>query len=45
MSEDIFWCNTCLNMSTRPRIQFDEQGSCNACNWKEEKKNLGLGFS
>ncbi len=36
----IFWCKTCLNMSTRPRISFDENGSCNACNWKDEKKNL-----
>lgn len=36
----IFWCKTCLNMSTRPRISFDENGSCNACNWKEEKKTL-----
>ncbi|MCE0558567.1 N-acetyl sugar amidotransferase [Motilimonas sp. E26] len=36
----IFWCKTCLNMSTRPRISFDENGSCNACQWKEEKKDL-----
>ena len=36
----IFWCKTCLNMSTRPRISFDENGSCNACNWKNEKKIL-----
>lgn len=27
-------------MSTRPRISFDDKGSCNACNWKEEKKSL-----
>ena len=37
---DIFWCKTCLNMSTRPRISFDEKGSCNACQWSEEKKEL-----
>ena len=30
-------------MSTRPRITFDENGSCNACNWKEEKKELDWG--
>lgn len=27
-------------MSTRPRIQFDERGWCNACQWMEEKKTL-----
>jgi len=38
--KDIFWCKTCLNMSTRPRITFDEKGKCNACQWSEEKKEL-----
>jgi len=37
---DVFWCSTCLNMSTRPRITFDSQGRCNACQWAEEKKTL-----
>ena len=37
MSKKIFWCSTCLNMSTRPRIEFDNQGRCNACLWSEEK--------
>ena len=37
---DVFWCNNCLNMSTRPRITFDKRGWCNACQWMEEKKNL-----
>jgi len=36
----IYWCNNCLNMSTRPRISFDERGWCNACQWMEEKKHL-----
>ena len=27
-------------MSTRPRIQFDEAGRCNACVWSEEKAGL-----
>ena len=36
----IFWCKNCLNMSTRPRIEFDERGWCNACQWIEEKKKL-----
>jgi N-acetyl sugar amidotransferase len=40
MNNEIFWCTTCLNMSTRNRIEFDAQGRCNACVWSEEKKNL-----
>lgn len=36
----VFWCTTCLNMSTRPRIAFDERGRCNACQWAEEKQSL-----
>ena len=38
MTKKIFWCNNCLNMSTRPRITFDHRGWCNACQWMEEKK-------
>jgi N-acetyl sugar amidotransferase len=40
MSKKIFWCSSCLNMSTRPRIAFDEKGRCNACVWTEEKKEF-----
>jgi len=36
----IFWCKTCLNMSTRPRIEFNSKGSCNACLRTEEKKTI-----
>jgi N-acetyl sugar amidotransferase len=36
----IFWCKNCLNMSTRPRITFDDRGWCNACQWMEEKKTM-----
>ena len=36
--KEFFWCTNCLNMSTRPRITFDERGWCNACVWMEEKK-------
>lgn len=43
MSKKIFWCQNCLNMSTRPRIEFDERGWCNACQWMEEKKTLNWG--
>jgi N-acetyl sugar amidotransferase len=38
--KQISWCTNCLNMSTRPRIQFDERGWCNACLWSERKKTL-----
>ena len=27
-------------MSTRPRIEFNHDGLCNACVWSEEKKNI-----
>ena len=37
---EVFWCKNCLNMSTRPRISFDERGWCNACQWMEEKKRM-----
>ena len=36
----VYWCSSCLNMSTRPRIEFDDKGRCNACLWSEEKKLL-----
>lgn len=39
----IFWCQHCLNMSTRPRISFDSRGWCNACQWMEEKKVMDWG--
>ncbi len=37
---EVFWCNNCLNMSTRPRIKFDDKGWCNACQWMVEKKTI-----
>lgn len=39
-TSDLKWCSTCLNMSTRPRITFDEKGRCNACVWNEKKKSM-----
>ena len=39
-SMKVFWCKNCINMSTRPRISFDEKGYCNACQWSDEKKKL-----
>ena len=40
MKDKVFWCKNCLNMSTRPRIEFDKRGWCNSCQWMEEKNNL-----
>ncbi|NBV75657.1 MAG: N-acetyl sugar amidotransferase, partial [Methylococcaceae bacterium] len=40
LDNDIFWCTHCLNMSTRPRISFNEEGRCNACQWMTEKRSL-----
>lgn len=39
-TKNIFWCQNCLAMSTRPRIRFDVRGWCNACVWMEKKKTL-----
>lgn len=40
MKKKIFRCSRCLNMSNRPRIEFDENGECNACQWEREKRTL-----
>ena len=40
MNKNVFRCKNCLNLSTRPRISFDERGWCNACQWMEQKRNL-----
>jgi len=37
-TDDLKWCSSCLSMSTRPRITFDERGFCNACRWMEKKE-------
>lgn len=39
----VTFCKSCLNMSTRPRITFDNRGYCNACQWAEEKQELDWG--
>ena len=36
----LFWCKNCLNMSTRPRIEFNDSRICNACIWSAEKKKI-----
>ena len=37
---DLTRCTNCLNLSTRPRINFDERGWCNACQWMEKKSSM-----
>lgn len=42
MSDDITqirWCKQCVMPSTRPRLTFDENGVCGACNWALRKKS------
>ena len=36
----VFWCSSCLSMSTRNRISFNEKRECNACQWRKEKEKL-----
>ena len=36
----IYWCSSCVNASTRPRIAFDGRGRCNACSWSERKRDI-----
>ena len=31
-------CKICLTPNTRPRVKFGEDGICNACHYKDEKK-------
>ena len=37
-NKDFFRCKTCLMPNTRPRITFNNNGICNACQWYEEKQ-------
>jgi len=37
-TEKITYCKKCLMPNTRPRVSFDENGICNACNWAERKE-------
>ena len=34
------YCSACFMPDTRPRITFNEEGVCNACQWNEEKKRI-----
>jgi N-acetyl sugar amidotransferase len=36
----MLYCKKCLMPETRPRIEFNQDGVCNACQWAEEKKQI-----
>ena len=38
INNNFFRCSRCLMPNSRPRITFDSQGVCNACQWHEEKQ-------
>ena len=37
---DVKFCKKCVVSNQRPRIVFDKNGVCGACNWSEEKKKI-----
>ena len=40
MSKAVQYCTRCLTPSTRPRVVFNEESVCNACQWAEKKKSI-----
>ena len=38
LPKEIKFCKKCVVSNQRPRIVFDENDVCSACNWFEEKK-------
>ena len=40
MSNTVQYCTKCLTPSTRPRVVFNEESVCNACQWAEKKKSI-----
>jgi N-acetyl sugar amidotransferase len=39
LPDEVKFCAKCVVSNQRPRIQFDENGVCNACNYWERKAN------
>ena len=37
---EVRWCKKCVISNQRPRIIFDENGVCSACNNREIRKNI-----
>ena len=40
MAKIVRYCTKCLTPSTRPRVVFNEDSVCNACQWAEKKKSI-----
>lgn len=40
LPKEIKFCKKCVVSNQRPRITFDQNGVCSACNWFEEKKKI-----
>lgn len=40
LPKEVKFCKKCVVSNQRPRISFDENGICSACNWFEEKKKI-----
>ena len=40
LPKEIKFCKKCVVSNQRPRIVFDENEVCSACNWFEEKKKI-----
>ncbi|MDD5086533.1 MAG: N-acetyl sugar amidotransferase [Candidatus Nanoarchaeia archaeon] len=40
--KEIKLCKKCIMPNTRPRIEFDEEGVCNACRYAEKKFHGGI---
>ena len=38
--QEVKWCKKCVISNQRPRIIFDENGVCSACNNREIRKNI-----
>ena len=40
LPEEVLYCKLCTISNQRPRISFDKNGICSACNFAEFKKTL-----
>ncbi|XPV76199.1 MAG: N-acetyl sugar amidotransferase [Desulfovibrio sp.] len=40
LPKEVVYCKRCVTSNQRPRIEFDEEGICNACRFAEEKETM-----
>lgn len=40
LPEEVVFCKKCVTSNQRPRVEFDENGVCNACNYAHKKYHL-----